>query len=373
MLAERWLAMVEALPLWLPALGAVALALLAGWLARALFVRRVLSGTETADRPHAQTIARAVRGLILPASLVLGLQLALSLAPLDAATQAWAARGLGALLVVLVTLIAGRVLARMIAVTMAQSEALRPLEQISERIGVLVIWALGLLMALSQLHVDITPLLTTLGVAGLATALALQDTLANFFAGLYILADRPLKPGDYVKLDSGQEGYVVEVGWRNTRIRQLPNNLIIVPNQKVAQAIITNYHLPETRMSLLVPISVSYSADPDHVERVLIEEARKAAEEDQLEGLLADPPPFVRFIPGFGDSALEFTLICQVREFVDQYLVQHELRKRILRRFRAEGIEIPFPQRTVHLGESVVADLRAALHAAPADKDGPRG
>lgn len=366
--ARSLVSLVEVLPLWLSSLVALAATLLVGWLARYLFARLVLPGVERTGRSNALTIARAVWGVIFPAVVLLGLQLVLSLSPLEPEVQAWGSRGLSALLVVVITLVAGRALARIIASSMAQSEALRPLEEITERVGVLVIWALGILMALSQLRVDITPLLTTLGIAGLATALALQDTLANFFAGLYLLADRPLKPGDYVKLDIGAEGYVVEVGWRNTKLRQLPNNLIIVPNQKVAQAIITNYHLPETRMSVLIPVSVSYRADPDHVERVLLEEAAEVARE--VEGLLTDPPPTVRLIPGFGESALEFTLICQVREFVDQYLVQHALRKRILRRFRAEGIEIPFPQRTLHLGDEILGDVRAALRSSASGKDG---
>ncbi|HAS18360.1 MAG TPA: mechanosensitive ion channel family protein, partial [Nitrospiraceae bacterium] len=94
---------------------------------------------------------------------------------------------------------------------------------------------------------------------------------------------------------------------------------------------------------------VSYSSDPERVERILVEEAKKAV--GDIQGLLGDPEPFVRFIPGFGESSLDFTLICQVREFVDQYVAQHELRKRIFRRFKQEGIEIPFPHRTVYLRE----------------------
>jgi len=110
---------------------------------------------------------------------------------------------------------------------------------------------------------------------------------------------------------------------------------------------LTNYYLPDPRMAVLIPISVSYTVDPDRLERMLIEEATKAI--GQIPGLLAEPAPAVRFIPGFGNSSLDFTLICQVREFTDQYLLQHELRKRIFRRFKAEGIEIPYPQHTVHL------------------------
>lgn len=96
-------------------------------------------------------------------------------------------------------------------------------------------------------------------------------------------------------------------------------------------------------------IARGYSSDPERVEKILIEEAKIAV--GKIPGLLGDPEPFVRFIPGFGESSLDFTLICQIGEFVDQYLTQHELRKRIFRRFREEGIEIPFPNRTVYLRE----------------------
>ena len=162
--------------------------------------------------------------------------------------------------------------------------------------------------------------------------------------------ERPIRVGDYIKLSSGEEGYVEDIGWRTTRIKMLANNIIIIPNSKLSQSIITNYYYPEKRMSLVIPIGVSYDSDPDRVEKILVEEAQKAAGE--IAGFLKEPPPFVRFIPGFGDSSLNFTLICQVAEYADQYLVQHELRKRIFKRFRKEGIEIPFQIRTVYLKKS---------------------
>jgi small-conductance mechanosensitive channel len=207
--------------------------------------------------------------------------------------------------------------------------------------------ALGVLILLGTLGVSITPILTALGVGGLAVALALQDTLSNLFAGIHILMEKPIRVGDFIRLDSGEEGYVADIGWRTTRIRLLPNNLVIIPNNKLAQSRITNYNLPDKKMALLISISVSYTTDLDHVQRLLIEEATAAI--GQVPGLLADPAPFVRFIPGFGQSSLDLTLIVHVREFVDQYLVQHELRLRILKRFRADGVEIPFPSRTVYV------------------------
>jgi small-conductance mechanosensitive channel len=210
-----------------------------------------------------------------------------------------------------------------------------------------VIIATGLLICLSVMGISIAPLLTALGVGGLAVALALQDTLANLFAGLHILLEKSVRIGDFVKLENGQEGYVQDITWRTTRIRMLPNNMVVIPNSKLAQSVVTNYCLPEKQMSLLVTVGVSYDSDVDLVERILAEEALQAASE--VPGLLSDPQPYVRFSPGFGDSSLDFTIICQVAEFVDQYLAQHTIRKRIFKRFTQEGIEIPFPQRTVHL------------------------
>ena len=211
------------------------------------------------------------------------------------------------------------------------------------------ILVIGLLIILAVLGISIAPLITALGIGGLAIALALQDSLANFFAGVHILVEKSVRVGDFIKLESDEKGYVMDITWRTTRVRMLPNNIVVIPNRKLAQSIVTNYYLPEKRMSLLIPVGVSYASDPEQVERILLEEAKKGTEE--IPGLLKDYEPFVRFIPGFGDSALEFTLICQVREFVDQYLAQHELRKRIFKRFKQEGIDIPFPHRTVYLRE----------------------
>jgi small-conductance mechanosensitive channel len=246
-----------------------------------------------------------------------------------------------------VTLVLATVLSRL---TVRYAERARleiPVTGLSQAVVRWIVLVVGFIVLLNSLGIPVAPLLTALGVGGLAVALALQDTLSNLFAGIHILIEKPIRIGDYIKLHTGEEGYVQDISWRTTRIRMLPNNLVIIPNSTLARSIITNYYLPEKRMALLIPVSVSYDSDPEVVERILVEETLRAAGE--VQGLLVDPPPFVRFIPGFGDFSLNFTLICQVEEFVDQYLVQHELRKRIFRRFRQEGIEIPFPQRVVHL------------------------
>jgi small-conductance mechanosensitive channel len=210
----------------------------------------------------------------------------------------------------------------------------------------LVVLIVGLTVVLETLGISITPIITALGVGGLAVALALQDTLANLFAGMHILMARQVRPGDYVALDTGEKGYVQDVTWRYTTIRQLPNNITVVPNAKLASAITTNFYLPERELAVLVQVGVAYASDLDRVERVTIDVGREVMRE--VQGGVVAFEPFIRYHT-FGDSSIQFSVILRGREFVDQYLITHEFIKRLHRRYRAEGIEIPFPMRTVEL------------------------
>jgi small-conductance mechanosensitive channel len=279
--------------------------------------------------------------------VALGLAAGLEAAPLPRGLARWGTSLVAALVLLSVTIVAANVLTAALRRFGQRVEMGAAVTGLGTVVTKILVFTLGGLLILSSLGIAIAPFLAALGVGGIAVGLALQDTLSNLFSGIHILVEKPVRLGDYVKLDSGQEGYVTDIGWRTTRIRMLPNNMVVVPNSKLTQAILTNYYMPEQRMALLIPVSVSYDADPERVEAILVEEATKAA--GDVPGLLPEPAPFVRFIPGFGDSSLDFTLICQVREFVDQYLAQHELRKRIFKRFRSVGIEIPFPQRVVHV------------------------
>ena len=216
---------------------------------------------------------------------------------------------------------------------------------------------LGTIIFLENMGVTLTAVWTTLGVGSVAVALALQETLSNFFSGLYLLADRPVSPNDYIKLDSGQEGYVLRVGWRSSVLRTLGNNYVIIPNSILAKATIINYTTPDPRISYSLAVSVAYGTDPAQVEKALLEAAQEALR-DGLEGLLPNPAPSVSFIPGFGQSSLDFSLGVQIRQFTDQFPVQSDLRKRIVRKFREAGIEMPFPTRTLVLDKSAKDLLR---------------
>ncbi|HUK62273.1 MAG TPA: mechanosensitive ion channel domain-containing protein, partial [Dongiaceae bacterium] len=188
--------------------------------------------------------------------------------------------------------------------------------------------------------------LTALGVGSLAVALALQPTLSNLFAGFHITLARRIRIGDFVELETGQQGYVADIGWRSTQIRELPNNLVIVPNARLAEVIVRNYSLPADEQSALVQVGVAYDSDLEQVERITVETAREV--QRTVTGAVADFEPFIRYHT-FADSSINFSVILRVKEFSDRYLVTHEFVKRLQKRYSASGIRIPFPQRVVHV------------------------
>jgi small-conductance mechanosensitive channel len=244
------------------------------------------------------------------------------------------------------TIALGKMTAGFVSVYVQREDVPLPSTSIFRNLTKLIVFLVGIMMILQSLGISITPILTALGVGGLAAALALQPTLANLFSGLQIIAAKQLRPGDYVKIDSGEEGYVADIAWRNTIIRALANNMIIVPNSKLASAIVTNYYQPEQEMAVLVQVGVSYKSDLKKVEEVTIEVGKEIMRE--VEGGVPDFEPFIRYHT-FDDSSINFTVILRTTEYVGQYLIKHELIKRLHERYNKEGIVIPFPITTIHM------------------------
>jgi small-conductance mechanosensitive channel len=323
-----------------------------GFLAKRAIVNSLRQWAGRSPSQVPATVAQALQGTFMLWVLILALVLAMDSAHLPRDAVFWLRRVLLVLWVLSFTLVGVRLAGNLVKLYGPGVAEVLPVTTLMQTLAQIAVALLGLLILLNQLGIPIASIVTALGLGGLAVALALQDTLGNLFAGFYIAVARQVRVGDYIRLDSGQEGYVTDITWRSTAIRALANNLIIVPNSKLAQAIVTNYHFPEKRMAFGISVAVSYDADADVVERLLLEETNAAT--GQVPGLLAAPEPSVRLIPGFGESSLVFSLNVHVAEFVDQYLVQHELRKRILRRFRQEGVELPPPSRVVQVrGDSL--------------------
>jgi small-conductance mechanosensitive channel len=325
----------------------LAVTLAVGYAAKHLLLR-MLRGWAARSKSRAPTIiTNALEGPFMIWVLILGTHLATQSSDLPSVATKWVAKVLFILWILSLTIMASRLAGNLIRLGAIGTPGALPVTTLTETLAQLGIVILGLLVLLNGLGISITPILTALGVGGLAVALALQDTLSNLFAGFYIAIARQVRLGDYIRLNTGEEGYVTDISWRSTTIRALANNLIIIPNSKLGQAIVTNFNLPEKRIGVSIQVGVSYDVDPDRVERVLLDEAVRASHE--IAGMRAEPAPNITFDPGFGDSALGFTVNYQVEEFADQFRVRHELRKRVLNRLRREQIEMPFPTRTVYV------------------------
>jgi len=221
----------------------------------------------------------------------------------------------------------------------------------------LLIVVVGLLLLLEALHISITPIVASLGIGSLAVALALQGPLSNLFAGLFVLADRTVRVGDFVKLDTGEEGYVTNIGWRHTRVRTIANIAILVPNSRLNTSVIQNLNLPQEEVAIYFPVGISYASDLRRVEEVTLDVARRVQQE--APGAVRGHEPFVRYHT-FDSSSVNFNVALRATNFGATYLVKHEFIKALHERYRQEGIVIPFPIRTLDVPPGVVAALGAA-------------
>lgn len=290
--------------------------------------------------------ARLIKDLAVPVSVLLGLWGAARALELPGGTLAVIAKALTAAAILIVSLALARLIAGSVSSIAMVRQGVAGNVTIFANITRVLVIGVGVLVMLQSLGISISPLLGALGVGGLAVALALQDTLANLFAGVHVLASKTIEPGDYIKLSSGQEGYVVDINWRNTSIRTLSDNIEVIPNQRFSDTILTNYHRPAEDMSLLIQARVAYESDLERVENVVVEVGQEVMNE--VQGGVKDSETLVRFHT-FGDSSIGFTVILRTDEFGDQFRLKHEFVKRLHRRFAKEGIEMPYPRRQLIL------------------------
>ncbi len=218
---------------------------------------------------------------------------------------------------------------------------------IIKRVAYGVIFGIVIIVMLNQLGIRVETLIATLGIGGLAVALALQPTLANFFSGMQMVVDRPLRIGDFVELEAGDRGTVIDIGWRSTRVRTYMNNIVTIPNSQLSSSKIINYSTPTPEIGFAVGCGVAYDSDLEKVERVTMEVAKDVME--RCRGVKKFEPIF-RY-KEFGDSSINFKVVLRTKTLGDSYLATHEFMKALKKRFDKEGIEIAFPQVDVHFDE----------------------
>ena len=330
-----------------PPLVIFAVTLGAGWLIRRMLLRGLNAWNVRTESRAGRILYEALRGPLLIWSLMLAVHFAIQSSNIPARFTILGANILLGLWILSLTIMFMRVVGDMVRFYGARIPGALPVTTLTQTLAQIGVLILGTLILLSRFNVSIAPILTALGVGGLAVALALQDTLSNLFGGFYVAVAGQVRLGDYIKLNTNEEGYVADIGWRSTTIRALANNLIIVPNSKLAQAIVTNYHLPEKRMGASFQITVSYDCDAAQVEESLGELLQQSAGE--IPGMLADPAPNVTFDPGFIDNGIGLTVNYHVAEFANQFSVRNELRRRIFFLFKQQGVSVPYPTRTVYL------------------------
>ena len=208
-----------------------------------------------------------------------------------------------------------------------------------------VIYIVAFAVILGYFQIDVTPLIAGVGLGALAIGLALQSTLSNFFAGMHLVSDRPINVGDYIELDENTRGTIEDIGWRSTRIRTLADNLLIIPNGKLAESNITNFSKPIQDMSLWIPCGVAYESDLKKVERVTLEVAKEI--QNSVDGAVKDFEPAFRF-KEFGDSNINFLAILRVSDPMKRFSVRNEFIKALKERFDEEKIEISWPIRKIY-------------------------
>ena len=293
-----------------------------------------------------EVIVHALNGIVILWFILGGFYGALRYIDLTPAVLIIVHRILKLLAILSMTIVAARMAVGFVDVYSRKLGGALATTSIFDNLTRVLVFIIGGLVMLEALGISITPILTALGVGGLAVALALQDTLSNVFAGIHVIASRKIRPGDYVKLESGQEGHIHDITWRYTTIQTLTNNLVVVPNAKLASALVTNYSMPDGQIAVTVPVGVSYDSDLEKVEAVTVEVARELMKE--IRGGVPDFEPAIRYHT-FGEFSIQFNVVLRAQGFVDQYLLKHEFIKRLHLRYRKEGIMIPFPIRTVYM------------------------
>jgi small-conductance mechanosensitive channel len=318
--------------------------LLIGFMLEVFLVKQIASHFKRKHYHTAYFIVSSLRGLLTIWFLTVSCFVTANILHVNASLNAWVNKLSLSVLVLTSAILSGRVLVKLIKIKTEHDGNAQQSTSIILNIVRVVIFVIGVMLVLQVFGISITPILTALGVGGLAVALALQDTLSNLFSGIQIVATKRIRNGDYILLDSGQEGYVEDITWRNTIIKNVQNNLVIVPNSKLSNSLITNYSFPEPELSVSLELSVSYSSDLHLVEKV-VRETSLSVVMDHTYGVKSYEP-LVRFHT-FSESAISLRVTVRADHYDNSSLLKHELLKAIHLGFKKHGIEIPFPVRTV--------------------------
>ena len=321
-------------------------ALTAGITLNRMIKKRIMHRLTTDETSWQNILINALQGVPISFCLVVGLYWIVNTIDIIEPLVRIFSYILFTVIILTITRVIARTVSGVIDMQIERSQQTMPKTTLLNAIVNGIIYAMGILVVLQYYGISIAPILTALGVGGMAVALALQETLANIFSGLHLILSKQLRLGDYIHLSSGEEGRVTDITWRFTTIVPVgEGNMVVIPNQKIASSIITNYSMPRHDIVIKIPVGVAYDSDLQKVEDVTLEVARQVLE-SLGEKIDDNRKPTVRFY-NFGESSIDFNVLLHSARFDDQFRLKHEFIKALTARFRQEGIEIPFPIRTI--------------------------
>lgn len=290
-------------------------------------------------------LMESLRGLFMPFLIVISFFIATIVIPDLVSIHAVSRQVCFCIVIFLATNLLARFVSKLIKHFCTTADVPLPSTLLSN-ISSVIIFILGILVALQTLGISIAPILTTLGVGGLAVALGLQDTLANLFSGLNIILSKQVHIGDFIRIDGANEGVVSDISWRNTTIMTMSNNLIIIPNSKLSTLIITNISKPTKDSVFTIDIGVDYNSDLSFVESTTKEVIKEIMTTEQ--GGVPSFDPVIRFHT-FGNSSINMTIVMRAASYTDQSYLKHICIKKLHMKFREVNINIPYPVQTVEL------------------------
>ena len=347
------MAMLNLIPkelmVWALPLGVIVLGVILGWLFKQFIHAQLIKMTEKTDWQGDDVIIYSVESQIIFWFFLGSLAVASRGLDLDPTMSEYLSRFILVSLIFSITVSVSKMVVGLFDLWTSKQDGGLPSTTMFVNIVRITIYVVGTLIILDTLKISIAPMLTALGVGGLAVSLALKDTLTDVFAGLHILLSQKVKIGDFIEMESGQMGYITNITWRNTTMLQRANNVFTIPNTKLSNAIIKNYDTGDPSFSVNIPIGVSYDSDLDKVMRVTMEVADNVQKE--MEETAKDYKPAIRF-RGFGESSIDLMVYFRGKKYGDQNPIIHEFVKRIHERYTKENIDIPFPIRTLIQKES---------------------
>ncbi len=312
-----------------------------GWLLIGVVAKRILRRWEASQVDEAAVTKLPVRSFRV-GILLLGVIIWARLVVSTPAAKLAVDRVASVALVVLLVLIVNGVVDGWLSSRSRHSRVLQTSGSVIRTTVRILVFVIGTLMLLSALGINVTPVIASLGIGSLAIGLALQKTLENFFAGLLIAADQPVRVGDFVEFD-GLSGTVLSIGWRSTRLITRERNTLIVPNASIAQANLVNRSTPKELCEFRVPVGVHYTTELALARQAIVETAVAVIPQTVLNG---DFTPLAR-LTAFGPSSIDFIAVLAAPSWPDTFAVRDRFIEALQQRFAADGIEIPFPIQTL--------------------------